>query len=193
MVQTRALPAAGRGRGRPPLGRGRGQVPAVDPRVGEEVHAEVAESVVPEMGNGITGRQGPQRVQSHDSDRVSMEGPAFREYIRRVEEAARVGRRAPDLPAHEGSAGRSHTVTQVPAAPAPVVEVVRVQEEYRGPRPDSWLKAFHQMGVPPFSGKVGLEVELWIGHVDSALESIRCPADRQVELVQSLFREFAQH
>ena len=122
-----------------------------------------------------------------------MAGPAFRDYIRRVEEAARAGRRAPDLPGQEGPSERSHAVTQVPVAPAPAAEIVRVPEEYRGPRPDSWLKAFHQTRVPPFAGKVGLEVELWLGHVDSALESIECPADRQVRLVQSLFRDLAQH
>ena len=122
-----------------------------------------------------------------------MEGPAFREYIRQVAEAARVGRPIPDLPAHEGSAGRSHTVTQVPAVPALAAEIARVTEEHLGPRPDTWLKAFHQMGVPPFFGKVGLEVELWIGHVDSALETIRCPTDRQIELVLTLFRDLAQH
>ena len=36
-------------------------------------------------------------------------------------------------------------------------------------------------------------MELWIGHVDSALESIRCPVGRQTELVQTLFRDLAQH
>ena len=82
MVQTRVTPAAGRGRGRPPLGRGRGRFPVVDPPAVEEVHADVAESVAPETGNRIVGRQGPQRVQSDDSDRVSMEGPAFHDYIR---------------------------------------------------------------------------------------------------------------
>ena len=143
MVQTRALPAAGRGRGRPPLGRGRGRIPAADPRAAEDVQAEVVESAAPQVGEGTAGGQGPQRVQSADSDHVVMAGPAFRDYIRRVEEAARAGRRAPDLPAQEGPSERSHAVTQVPAAPAPVAEVVRVQEEYRGPRPDSWLKAFH--------------------------------------------------
>ena len=91
-----------------------------------------------------------------------MGGPEFREYIRRVEEVVRVGRPIPDLPVHEGQSERSHGVTQVPAAPAPVAEIARATEEHRGPRPDTWLKAFHQMGVPPFSGKVGLEVELWI-------------------------------
>ena len=178
MVQTRALPAAGRGRGRPPLGRGRGRIPAAGPRAAEEVQIEIAVRAAPEMGEGTAGGQGPQRVQSADSDHVSMEGPTFRDYIRRVEEAARAGRRAPDLPAQKGPAGRSNTVTQVPAAPAPAVVIARATEEHRGPRPDTWLKAFHQMGVPPFSGKVGLEVELWIGHVDSALESIRCLEDR---------------
>ena len=56
MVQTRALPAAGRGRGRPPLGRGRGRVPAVGPRAAEETHEEVAESIVPEAGNRAADR-----------------------------------------------------------------------------------------------------------------------------------------
>ena len=36
-------------------------------------------------------------------------------------------------------------------------------------------------------------MELWIGHVDSALESIRCPVDRQIELVQTLFRDLSHH
>ena len=107
------------------------------------------------MGEGTTGGQGPQRVQLADSDRVSMEGPAFRDYIRRVEEAARAGRRAPDLPAQEGPAERSHTVTQVPAVQVPAAEIARAPEEHRGPRLDTWLKVFHQMGVPPFIGKVG--------------------------------------
>ena len=62
MVQTRALPAAGRGRGRPPLGRGRGRIPAADPRAAEEIHDDVAESVVPETENGAAERQGSQRA-----------------------------------------------------------------------------------------------------------------------------------
>ena len=155
MVQTRALTAAGRGRGRPPLGRGRGRVPDVDPRAADEIREDVAESVVPEIENGAVGRHGPQRDQSAVSGRVSMGETELRDYIRRVEEAARAGRRAPDLPAQEGPAERSHTVTQVPAA-----EIARAPEEHRGPKPDTWLKAFHQMGVPPFTGRVGLEVEL---------------------------------
>ena len=82
MVHTRALPAAGRDRGRPPLGRGRGQVPAVDPRAVEEVHEDVAESVVPATGNGAAVRQGPQRAQAAESGRVSMGESEFRAYIR---------------------------------------------------------------------------------------------------------------
>ena len=62
MVQTRALPAARRGRGRPSLGRGRGRIPAADPRAAEGMHEEVAESVVPDTGNGAAERQGPQRA-----------------------------------------------------------------------------------------------------------------------------------
>ena len=54
MVQTRALPAAGRGRGRPPLGRGRGRIPAAGPRAAEDVQAEVVESAAPQVGEGTT-------------------------------------------------------------------------------------------------------------------------------------------
>ena len=71
MVQTRALPAARRGRGRPPLGRGRGRTPADGSHAGE-IHEEVAESVIPETRNGAARRHGPQGVQSADSGRVSM-------------------------------------------------------------------------------------------------------------------------
>ena len=193
MVHTRALPAAGRGRGRPPLGRGRGRVPVTVPRVVDETHEDVAESVVPETGNRAAEGHRPQSAQSAHTDRVSMRGSEFRDFVRRVEEAARAGQRAPDMPAQEGPSARSHTVTQVPVVQVPVAEVARVPEEHRAPRPDSWLKAFHQTRVPPFAGKVGLEVELWLGHVDSALESIECPADKRVRLVQSLFSDLAQH
>ena len=62
MVQTRALPAAGRGRGRPPLGRGRGQIPDVGPHAVVELSAEVAESVASGTGNGIAERHILQRV-----------------------------------------------------------------------------------------------------------------------------------
>ena len=155
------------------MGRGRGRVPAIVPRAVDETPEDVAESIVPETGNRAAERHGPQSVQSAHSGRVSMGESEFRDYIRRAEEAATAGQRAPDLPAQEGPSERSHTVTQVPAVQVPVTEVARVPEERRGPRPDSWLKAFHQTGVPPFVGKVGLEVELWLGHVDSALEYIR--------------------
>ena len=62
MAQTRALPAAGRGRGRPPLDRGRGQIPDVGPRAVVELSTAVAESVALETGNGIVERHTPQRV-----------------------------------------------------------------------------------------------------------------------------------
>ena len=78
-------------------------------------------------------------------------------------------------------------------APEPVVEVVRARDELRSPRHDSWLKAFNQQHVPYFDGKVGLEVEHWIGHVESALEAIRCPEERQIEIFHTLFRGQAQY
>ena len=82
MVQTRALPAAGRGRGRPPLDRGRGQILDVDPHAAVELSAEVVESVASGTRNGIAERHIPQRVQSDDPGYISMSGPDFRAYIR---------------------------------------------------------------------------------------------------------------
>ena len=111
MVQTRAVPAAGRGRGRPPLGRGRGRVPAVVSHAAEEIREEVAESVAPEVGNSAAQRQRAPRAQSADSGRVSMGRSEYQAHIRQVEEAIRAGRRAPDLPAQGGSPERSHAVT----------------------------------------------------------------------------------
>ena len=63
MAQTRVVSADGRGRGRsslPPVEVGQSQIPADDPPTAEEVHEIIAESVVPETGNGMAERHTPQ-------------------------------------------------------------------------------------------------------------------------------------
>ena len=125
MFQTRA-PAAGQGRGRSSLGRGRGRIPAADVPVTVEPQENVAESVASGTGNDIVERQDVQRAQPEGSDRIRMEGPVFRDYIRQVMEAARAGRPTPALPAQVRSFQSFPGVTQMSVIPARAAKINQV-------------------------------------------------------------------